>query len=96
MKNEEMEINSIVSVAQKGQLPVGVHLFLAIIFLVGAIVYTISPIDFIPDVLGPIGWIDDIMVWVIAIILDLCIIRKRSARKLGDRQQRTEQNGSFI
>ncbi|MCP4622430.1 MAG: DUF1232 domain-containing protein [bacterium] len=32
----------------------------SVILLIGGIVYTIFPIDLIPDVLGPVGWIDDI------------------------------------
>ncbi len=33
---------------------------LAIVFLIAGIIYTISPIDLIPDLLGPVGWVDDI------------------------------------
>lgn len=30
--------------------------------LIGAIIYLISPIDVIPDFLGPLGWVDDIAI----------------------------------
>ncbi len=42
--------------------------FLSLIFLVAGIIYTISPIDIIPDILGPIGWIDDIFALLITFI----------------------------
>ena len=96
MVNNSKNRDGLIPVPQKGQLPLGVHLFLAVIFLLGAIVYTISPIDFIPDVLGPIGWVDDIMVWVVAIMVDMNIILKRTSRKGKERQERSEQKGSFI
>lgn len=38
-----------------------------IIFLIAAIVYTISPMDIIPDFLGPLGFIDDIFLWVVIV-----------------------------
>lgn len=43
--------------------------FLSIIFLCAGVIYTISPIDFIPDFLGPIGWIDDISVLIMTALL---------------------------
>ena len=88
--------DGLVSVPQKSELPIGVHLFIAVLFLLGAIVYTISPIDFIPDILGPIGWVDDIMVWVIAIMVDLNIILKRTFKKGKERLESSKQKGSFI
>jgi uncharacterized membrane protein YkvA (DUF1232 family) len=37
---------------------------------IGALVYTISPLDFIPEiVLGPLGLLDDAGIWGIAIAL---------------------------
>lgn len=41
---------------------------LALVFLIAGIVYTISPIDIIPDLLGPIGWIDDIVALIVTFI----------------------------
>jgi len=34
----------------------------SLLFLIAGLVYLISPIDLIPDILGPFGWIDDLMV----------------------------------
>lgn len=33
-----------------------------------AVLYSIAPLDFIPDVITPYGWVDDIIVVVISII----------------------------
>lgn len=96
MEDNANDKGGLVSVPQKSELPIGVHLFIAVIFLLGAIVYTISPIDFIPDVLGPIGWVDDILVWVIAIMVDLNIILKRTFKKRKERLESSKQKGSFI
>lgn len=46
------------------------RLFLRIVFLLGAIVYAISPIDLIPDVLGPLGWVDDIGLWLALLLVE--------------------------
>lgn len=35
---------------------------LSLLFLTAGLVYLISPIDLIPDILGPFGWIDDLTV----------------------------------
>ena len=96
IEDKANDSGGLVSIPKKSELPIGVHLFLAVIFLIGALIYTISPIDFIPDVLGPIGWVDDIMVWVIAIIVDLNIILKRSFKKGKAHLERSQQKDSFI
>ena len=96
MQDNANKKSGLVSVPRKGELPIGIHLFLAVIFFIGAIVYTISPIDFIPDVLGPIGWIDDIMVWAVAILVDLNIIFKRFFKKGKEHLARSKQKDSFI
>ena len=96
MEDNAEKKDGLVSVPQKSELPVGVHLLLAVIFLLGAIVYTISPIDVIPDVLGPIGWVDDIMVWAVAILVDLSIILKRFFKKGKEHLARSNQKDSFI
>ena len=49
----------------------GPRFILAVLFLMAAIVYTIWPVDIIPDILGPIGWIDDAAIWLVVIILGL-------------------------
>lgn len=33
-----------------------------------AVLYSIAPLDFIPDVIAPYGWVDDILVVAISII----------------------------
>ena len=33
-----------------------------------AVLYSIAPLDFVPDVITPYGWVDDIIVVVISII----------------------------
>ncbi len=33
-----------------------------------AVLYSIAPLDFVPDVIAPYGWVDDIIVVVISII----------------------------
>ena len=62
-------------------MPLGVRLFLSIIFLIGTIVYSISPIDLIPDVLGPIGWVDDILLWVLLIVVDMKLLLQQGVKK---------------
>ena len=62
-------------------MPIGVRLILSLVFLITAIVYTISPIDLIPELLGPIGFVDDILVWVLTIAIDLNILIGRGVKK---------------
>jgi uncharacterized membrane protein YkvA (DUF1232 family) len=51
----------------------------AIIFLILNLIYIISPIDFIPDFIPVIGWIDDIVALLIAISIGIKLfIKKRS------------------
>ena len=42
--------------------------FFAILLIIVAVVYDISPIDFIPDVAPIMGWADDIVATFIALI----------------------------
>jgi uncharacterized membrane protein YkvA (DUF1232 family) len=42
-----------------------------IVFLVAAIVYTVSPMDIIPDLLGPLGFTDDILLWAVIVGVSL-------------------------
>lgn len=61
-----------------GEHRVAVSTWLAAI---GAVVYTISPVDFIPElILGPIGLVDDAGVWVILSTLLLREKRQWEAR----------------
>jgi hypothetical protein len=63
-----------------GQLPPVVRIFLSVVFLIGAIVYTVSPIDVIPDILGPLGWVDDIFIWVLALFADMKLLLKQGMK----------------
>ncbi len=36
--------------------------YVSLVFLAAGILYSLWPVDFIPDFLGPIGWIDDLTV----------------------------------
>jgi hypothetical protein len=38
-----------------------------VLILFGALVYTVSPWDIIPDILGPFGMTDDIVLWAVII-----------------------------
>jgi uncharacterized membrane protein YkvA (DUF1232 family) len=41
---------------------------LSLVFLLGGILYTLWPIDIIPDILGPVGWIDDISILLVTFL----------------------------
>ncbi|HPJ39651.1 MAG TPA: DUF1232 domain-containing protein [Spirochaetota bacterium] len=43
--------------------------FISLVFLCAGVIYTIFPIDFIPDFLGPVGWVDDISVLIMTALL---------------------------
>lgn len=53
---------NIVGLLLNPDVPVHFKLF----FVAGVVIYTLSPIDFIPDVLGPLGFADDVGIWVVA------------------------------
>lgn len=40
----------------------------ACVLITVAVLYSIAPLDFIPDVITPYGWVDDILVVAISII----------------------------
>ncbi len=40
--------------------------YLSLAFLAVGVLYSFWPVDFIPDFLGPIGWVDDLSALVIA------------------------------
>lgn len=51
----------------------------AIVFIILNLIYIISPIDFIPDFIPVIGWIDDIIALLIAISIGIkYFVKKRS------------------
>jgi len=41
---------------------------IALVLLVAGFIYTISPIDLIPDLLGPVGWVDDLAALLVTFI----------------------------
>ena len=51
--------------------------FFAVLFVIAAIIYGISPVDLIPDIAPLIGWSDDIIINLIAIINAYIKWRKR-------------------
>ena len=57
---EQLENESVSSAKKK--------FILSMILLLGGILYTLWPIDIIPDILGPIGWIDDISILLVAFL----------------------------
>ncbi|HII94170.1 MAG TPA: DUF1232 domain-containing protein [Candidatus Methanofastidiosum sp.] len=51
----------------------------AIVFIILNLIYIISPIDFIPDFIPVIGWIDDIIALLIAISIGVkYFVKKKS------------------
>ena len=47
------------------------QMWLAMIMLGVGVIYALFPIDFIPDILGPIGWVDDIGILTIGFLTAL-------------------------
>lgn len=47
------------------------HKFIGILALLIAFVYVVFPIDLIPDIIPIVGWVDDIMAIVMAVIIFL-------------------------
>ena len=45
-------------------------------FLVLAILYVLSPIDFLPDFLGPLGYSDDVLVLILTALIKYIQMRK--------------------
>jgi uncharacterized membrane protein YkvA (DUF1232 family) len=51
----------------------------AIVFIILNLIYIISPIDFIPDFIPVIGWVDDIIALLIAISIGVkYFVKKKS------------------
>jgi len=74
----------------------GFKFIIGIAFLVVAIVYSIWPIDIIPDILGPIGWIDDILVWGIVVITNGLLLLKGANRSVRSTTHDTGEKDRFI
>ncbi len=51
----------------------------AIVFIILNLIYIISPIDFIPDFIPVIGWVDDIIALLIAISVGVKYFVKKRA-----------------
>jgi len=66
-------LNSTVKLGRGSTKPLWIWLIILII----AVFYALSPIDFIPDVIPILGWIDDIVVTLSAIMVALPKIIKR-------------------
>ncbi len=64
------------------------RMILSVVFLLAGIVYLISPIDLIPDILGPIGWVDDIFFLIVSFLLSFLswLKMKKEKRELEDRR----------
>jgi uncharacterized membrane protein YkvA (DUF1232 family) len=77
-------------------LPLPIRLLLSFIFLVAALIYTVSPIDLIPDILGPIGWMDDIGVWLVVFILDLKLLVRWGVNKANEVNKGIKGRNSFF
>jgi uncharacterized membrane protein YkvA (DUF1232 family) len=88
--------SAVVSKVVHKRMPLSIRLFLSTIFLLGAIIYSISPIDAIPDLLGPIGWVDDIMIWVLALIIDMKLLIDRSLTKGKEMNKNLKDCDSFF
>lgn len=60
----------------------------SLVFLAAGLVYALFPLDFSPDFLGPLGWIDDIGVLSVTFLTALRSYR-RMKRALSDRSPRS-------
>jgi len=58
---------------------------LSVILLAGGIIYTLFPMDIIPDILGPIGWMDDL-----GLLLAACANAAISYRKMKKKERQGE------
>jgi uncharacterized membrane protein YkvA (DUF1232 family) len=52
----------------------------SLVLLVAGIIYTLFPLDIIPDILGPIGWVDDMGV-LLAVFLNAANAYRRMKRR---------------
>ena len=57
---------------------------LSLLFFAAAVIYTIWPVDVIPDVLGPIGWVDDLALWAGVLVME-------GLRRIGQRKRRARE-----
>ena len=58
------------------------RMIISLVFLAFGVIYALSPIDIIPDILIPIGWIDDLAVLLAAAVSSvLSFLRLHLAKK---------------
>lgn len=55
-------------------------IFWCVFFLLLALIYSISPWDIVPDMLGPFGFTDDIVVWAVVIGKEISILLKKYSK----------------
>jgi uncharacterized membrane protein YkvA (DUF1232 family) len=92
---KDMPASPVTKELHKGMPPV-VRLTLSIVFFIGTIIYSVSPIDLIPDLLGPIGWVDDILLWVLMIVFDMRLLFNRgSENDKGNGENPSKRDGFF-
>lgn len=53
----------------------------ALLPVLGSILYGVSPIDLIPDLIPLLGWSDDAALGILALVWAVRIIRKRRERR---------------
>ncbi len=74
-----LDTNVVHSTARPNRRPINVFWFWLIMIL--AILYVISPIDLLPDVIPIVGWVDDVVVVLTAVSIALPkIIKHYQAR----------------
>ncbi len=67
-----------------------IRYYASLAFLAAGILYALFPLDLIPDLLGPVGWVDDIGVLIVSFVFALRSYRrvKRARGDVSDRRPR--------
>ncbi len=67
-----------------------IRYYASLVFLAAGILYALFPLDLIPDLLGPVGWVDDIGVLIVSFVFALRSYRrvKRARKDVSDRRPR--------
>lgn len=58
------------------------HILRAILLLVAALFYCISPIDLVPDTIPLLGWADDLVILATGLASLIAVLRKREPARL--------------